>query len=262
MPLEPVRTEGHPSALEVEEHWLAGRLGDDPELPDSGRSTADLAEIATHVAGCAHCQEQIRALEQAQRDFLLQHPSDELLGPAFDALTDAPPQRRRGPRRALLAVAATLLIGLGVLLGRGLPLGADAPGLRARGGAELGILVEDGGRWLPALDRELVEGDRVRWSVRLEEPGHPLLVLLQDDGEAFLAWPHRDRLAEQKPIPSGGPVVLRGVAELDGYGGREELWLWVAADPWTQLQIDRVLARPGRMQDEAAGHIVQREGAR
>ena len=253
MTLEPLRDEGHPSALEVEDWWFARRSTGEPGLPGVTRSTVDLAEIGAHVDRCESCQDRIRHLEDDRERFLELHPPDSLLGPAVQAL-ERGPTRLRGPRRALLAVAALLLLGLGIGLGRGLP---DRQDLRAKGGdVELVVLVHDAERWLPAAERLPVAGDEVRWSVRLDEPAWPLIVLEQSDGQRMLAWPAR--LADQQEVPAGGPVILEGAAVLDGFAGREELSLHLASKAWTAAEAEAIIAGTDGLQP--AARAVLREG--
>jgi hypothetical protein len=253
MSLEPLRDEGHPSPLEVEDWWFAGQRPVEAGSPGVGRSPGDLAEIGAHVSNCDHCRDRVRTLESERESFLDSHPVGDLLGPALEAL-ERSPRRGTGTRRALLAVAAVLLIGLGIGLGRGLP---DRPGLRARGaGADLLVLVHDTGRWLPAAERTPRAGDEVRWSVRLEEPAWPLIVLEQSDGERFVAWPAR--LAEQVEVPAGGPVILEGAAVLDDFAGREELSLFLGDQAWTSAVVDGIIA--GTDGRQPAAHTVLREG--
>ena len=250
MVLESLRAEGHPTALEVED-WFFAR-GGEAGLPGPSRSAGDLAEIGAHVDRCDHCLARVRALEAERASFLEAHPPESLLGPALDAL-DRPVPVRRG-RRALLAVAAVLLIGLGIGLGRGLP---DRSDLRPKGdAADLVVLVHAGDRWLPAAERPPVAGDEVRWSVRLDQPAWPLIVLEQSDGQRFVAWPAR--LADQQEVPAGGPVVLEGAAVLDDFAGREELSLFLADGAWTAAAVDAIIgAADGR---QPAARAVLREG--
>lgn len=252
MVLQPVRDEGHPSALEVED-WFFARSEGGPGLPGVHRSAGDLAEIGAHVQGCDHCNERLRQLEGDRDRFLERHPPGTLLGPALESL-ERPPAPPRAPRRALLAVAALLLVGLGIGLGRGLP---DDPDLRPKGdGADLVVLVQDDGRWLPAAERTPTAGDEVRWSVRLDEPAWPLIVLEQSDGRRFVAWPAR--LADQQRVPASGPVVLEGAAVLDDFAGREELSLMLADEAWTTAVVDAIIA--GTDGRQPAARAVLREG--
>ena len=254
MSLEPLRDEGHPSPLEVEDWWFAGQSTGEAGLPGPHRSPGDLAEIGAHVQACETCLERIRGLESERGAFLESHPPARLLGPALDVL-DRGPARASGARRTLLAVAAVLLVGLGIGLGRGLP---EAPDLVAKGGdAELVVLVHEAGRWLPSTERSPRAGDEVRWSVRLERPAWPLIVLEQSDGQRFVAWP--DHLANQMEVPAGGPVVLEGAAVLDDFEGREELYLHLADQAWTTDAVRGIIA--GTAGRQPAARAVLREGS-
>ena len=108
MVLESLRAAGHPTALEVED-WFFARAGE-VGLPGPIRSTGDLAEIGAHVERCEVCQARVRGLEAERAAFLEQHPPEALLGPAFEALERPSPPR--WGRRAMLAAAAVLLVGL------------------------------------------------------------------------------------------------------------------------------------------------------
>ncbi len=250
MVLESLRAAGHPTALEVED-WFFARAGE-VGLPGPIRSTGDLAEIGAHVERCEVCQARVRGLEAERAAFLEQHPPEALLGPAFEALERPSPPR--WGRRAMLAAAAVLLVGLGIGLGRGIP---DQPDVRARGDdADLVVLVREGGRWLPSAERPPAAGDEVRWSVRLQEPAWPLIVLEQSDGQRFVAWP--GRLADQREVPAVGPVVLEGAAVLDDFEGREELSLFLADEAWTAAVVDAIIT--GADGRQPAARTVLREG--
>lgn len=209
MPLVPVPSDPHPSAIELEDWWFA-QQPQPPGAPTVDRAPADLLEVGEHLRTCGRCAAHLTALEEERSAFLAALPPSEML----------PRPRRRPPR--LLTWAAVLLVGflLGWLVTA--PRTDDSPELRAKGsGPALQVSTTDGDA--PSA------GDTVRFSVSLPDGGYPLLVVVQEDGARSLAYPPDP--SAQQPIPAGTPVLLPGGAVLDGYAGREELWMWVSPSP-------------------------------
>jgi len=232
MALEPLSVDRHPSRIELEDWWFA-QQPQPPGAPTVERAAADLLEIGQHVTGCGDCGAALAALEDERRAFLDAHPLDDLLG---DAPIDAPAPANR--LRWLLPLVAVLA--LGFFLGTWVTGGStpqDEPGLRPKGGGAT-VQVTDT-RGAPITP---VAGDVVRFSVRLETPGYPLLVVVQADGATSVAYP--PDLHAQRAVPAGEPLLLPGAAALDGYAGREEVRMWVAESPWTDAAIEERGAEP------------------
>lgn len=221
MALEPVTVDRHPTRIELEDWWFA-QQPQPPGAPAVERAAADLLEIGEHVHGCGHCSDALARLEDERRAFLDAHPLDDLLG---DVVVSAPPRRLPW----LVALAAVLVLGFFLGTWATAPQDATEPGLRAKGGAILQVTDAQGAPILAAA------GDVVRFSVHLEIPGYPLLLVVQDDGASSVAYPADG--AAQRLVPAGEALLLPGAAALDDYAGREEVRLYLAESPWTRDAI-------------------------
>ena len=227
MTLKMMPTDTHPGRLELENAFFCGMAG------------ADCADTVAHVASCESCRAFVDAQHRARTEFLAVHPPAPMLQRALGQLPEAPPRAGVGRALRYVSAAAIALLLTAGLVTMGEQHAPKEDSLRPKGGAALLVMVQEDEGWVEAApDNSPAAGQEVRFGVRLPQPGYPAIVSVQDDGSTARLYPLSDDEQDQPQVPGRTLVILQGAAVLDAYRGHEELHLLLAAEPWTDSQLD------------------------
>ena len=174
---------------------------------------------AAHVEGCTTCA--TVAAEMRAEDAASMIP-----------LPDQKPKRSVNRSQIAGTLAFVTVVGVIFLVVRSqteLFVGA-APGIRARGGAEvdLTVHVHDGRESRVVAPGAVVRpGDKARFEVLVGKPGFVMVVGMDERGEQYACWPQEDNPAAMKMEASDKPVVSPTAVEFDETPGDEHLFaLW------------------------------------
>lgn len=205
---DPFRRDGHLSHMAVE-GWVLELLGD-------SRGT-----VHAHLEQCPQCRHRV--------DEVIRHERGVMQAPS--SVSDLPTPANRGRFAMLAAMTAAAVAMVAVL--------PEEPEMRRKGGDFAMTVFADEGDHARALEsKDVVDADqRIGFQVQIAEPGHVVIVGVDDRGGAYPCYPLDGASAS---LDTRGAVDLKAAVQLDGLSGTEHLVGLLCDEP---VEVAEVVTR-------------------
>jgi hypothetical protein len=210
-------------------------------------STDEGSWAQAHLASCARCAEQERALEGFRRDFV-----DEAL-PRTRAAVRAGVRRAQGrrPRWWAALVAAPLMAVLILVVWRKPPRPqGEEPAVSEKGGPALAIVARRGARVFPVRSGDpLQPGDQIRFVLKGVTYPYGMIASVDGAGRPNIYVPYEG--VRSISVTPANELAIEGSIVLDGRLGPERVFALFSRDPLPAEAVRRALTDIGSRGGEA-----------